>query len=78
MKAMTMKTKKLSKRKKNEEIDTPSLLGGDAFPARSGLGLYPEPKFKTLDGKVLGNGATPLPGAIVYLQDSKTTTSAAL
>src|SRR5271167_4994739 len=29
-------------------------------------------KYKTLDGKVLGNEATPLSGAIVYLQNSKT------
>jgi hypothetical protein len=29
-------------------------------------------KFKTLDGKVLGNGSVPLESAIVYLQDSKT------
>jgi len=28
-------------------------------------------KFKTLDGKVFGNGSVPLPSAIVYLQDSK-------
>ena len=28
-------------------------------------------KFKALDGKVLGNGDVPLPGAIVYLQDSR-------
>lgn len=28
-------------------------------------------KFKSLDGKVLGNGDTPLPSAIVYLQDSR-------
>jgi hypothetical protein len=30
-------------------------------------------KFKTLDGKVLGNGSVPLESAIVYLQDSKST-----
>ncbi|MBV8115462.1 MAG: carboxypeptidase regulatory-like domain-containing protein [Silvibacterium sp.] len=28
-------------------------------------------KFKTLDGKVLGNGDAPLASAIVYLQDSR-------
>ena len=28
-------------------------------------------KFKTLDGKVLGNGEAPLRSAIVYLQDSR-------
>lgn len=28
-------------------------------------------KFKTLDGKVLGNGDAPLRSAIVYLQDSR-------
>lgn len=28
-------------------------------------------KFKTLDGKVLGNGDVPLRSAIVYLQDSR-------
>jgi hypothetical protein len=28
-------------------------------------------KFKTLDGKVLGNDDVPLPSAIVYLQDSR-------
>jgi len=28
-------------------------------------------KFKTLDGRVLGNGDAPLTSAIVYLQDSK-------
>jgi hypothetical protein len=28
-------------------------------------------KFKTLDGKVLGNGDAPLGSAIVYLQDSR-------
>ena len=28
-------------------------------------------KFKTLEGKVFGNGETALSGAIVYLQDSK-------
>jgi len=28
-------------------------------------------KFKSLDGKVLGNSDAPLPSAIVYLQDSR-------
>jgi len=28
-------------------------------------------KFKALDGRVFGNGEAPLPGAIVYLQDSR-------
>jgi hypothetical protein len=40
------------------------LAGGSAFAQNT--------KFKTLDGKVLGNGAVPLPSAVVYLQDSKT------
>ena len=31
-------------------------------------------KAKTLEGKVFGNEITPLPGAIVYLQDSKANT----
>ena len=29
-------------------------------------------KYKSLEGKVFGNGDAPLPSAIVYLQDSKT------
>ena len=28
-------------------------------------------KFKSLDGKVLGNGDVPLPSALIYLQDSR-------
>jgi Carboxypeptidase regulatory-like domain len=28
-------------------------------------------KYKTIDGKVLGNGDAPLPSAIIYLQDSR-------
>ncbi|HZD47563.1 MAG TPA: carboxypeptidase-like regulatory domain-containing protein [Silvibacterium sp.] len=31
-------------------------------------------KLKSLDGKVLGNSDAPLPGAIVYLQDSRDNT----
>jgi hypothetical protein len=30
-------------------------------------------KFKSVDGKVFGNNDTPLPNAIVYLQDSRDT-----
>lgn len=41
------------------------LAAGSAFPQNT--------KFKTLDGKVLGNNNVPLESAIVYLQDSKTT-----
>src|SRR5271170_4805981 len=40
------------------------LLAGAAFAQDS--------KFKSLEGKVLGNGDVPLESAIVYLQDSKT------
>ena len=48
-------------------------LAAMLFLLAAGSAFTQNPKFKTLDGKVLGNGATPLPGAIVYLQDSKTT-----
>jgi hypothetical protein len=48
-------------------------LAAVLFLLAAGSAFTQNPKFKTLDGKVLGNGETPLPGAIVYLQDSKTT-----
>jgi len=38
----------------------------------SGAALAQSNASKTLQGKVLGNGETPLSGAIVYLQDNKT------
>ncbi|HEX3472590.1 MAG TPA: carboxypeptidase-like regulatory domain-containing protein [Silvibacterium sp.] len=40
----------------------------------AGAALAQNTKYKTLDGKVLGNEATPLSGAIVYLQDTKANT----
>ena len=40
----------------------------------AGAALAQNTKYKTLEGKVFGNEVTPLPGAIVYLQDSKANT----
>jgi hypothetical protein len=41
------------------------------FLLAAGSALAQNVKFKTLDGKVFGNGSVPLESAIVYLQDSK-------
>ncbi|MFY9937109.1 MAG: carboxypeptidase regulatory-like domain-containing protein [Silvibacterium sp.] len=55
-------------RKLNCRLQLAALL----FLLAAGSAFAQNIKFKTLDGKVLGNGSIPLESAIVYLQDSKT------
>jgi Carboxypeptidase regulatory-like domain len=47
-------------------------LAAMLFLLAAGAASAQNAKYKTLDGKVLGNGDAPLPNAIVYLHDSKT------
>ena len=51
-----------------------SSLAAVLFLLAAGAAVAQNIKYKTLDGKVFGNDEAPLPGAIVYLQDSKANT----
>jgi hypothetical protein len=51
-----------------------STLAAMLFLLAAGAAFAQNVKYKTLDGKVFGNGELVLPGAIVYLQDSKANT----
>jgi len=51
-----------------------SSLAALLFLVAAGAAFAQNVKFKTLDGKVFGNGEVVLSGAIVYLQDSKANT----
>ena len=54
------------------KLNRRSTLAAVLFLLAAGAASAQNAKFKTLEGKVFGNGAAPLPSAIVYLQDSKT------
>jgi len=55
------------------KLKRPLSLAAMLFLLAAGSAFTQNAKFKTLDGKVLGNDNVPLESAIVYLQDSKTT-----
>ncbi len=55
------------------KLKRPLSLAAMLFLLAAGSAFAQNTKFKTLDGKVLGNDNVPLESAIVYLQDSKTT-----
>ena len=49
-----------------------STVAAVLFLLAAGVASAQNAKYKTLEGKVFGSGETPLPNAIVYLEDSKT------
>jgi hypothetical protein len=64
--------KKKRKNKQMRKLAALSVLITLFLALTCGLALAQKNTTKTLQGKVFGSGETPLSGAIVYLEDSKT------
>ena len=78
---MTMTKKTRTKRSLRRAVSALALgigigctVGGVALPARAAMGSglpTKAPELRTVEGKVADKGGTPIEGAVVYLQDSK-------
>jgi hypothetical protein len=73
MKKAAPPAKKKRKNRPMRKLASPSVLIALFLALMCGLALaQKKPTTKTLQGRVFGSGDTPLSGAIVYLEDSKT------